>query len=47
MVATGAQDCTIKIIDVQRMHQAKSSRDGSDEAPVKPVLRTFYDHEGV
>ncbi|THU51872.1 hypothetical protein C4D60_Mb06t35640 [Musa balbisiana] len=41
-VATGSSDTSIKLFEVSKMKQAvlADSRDG----PVRPVIRTFYDH---
>eukprot|EP01083_Nonionella_stella_P040173 109182_1 len=48
LAATGSADCSIKLLDVSKMHfhsQAKATADyRNDMSQIKPVLRTFYDH---
>lgn len=48
LVATGSADCSIKIMDVERMVQ-KEGRGEQTEGPDSqhPVIRTLYDHIDV
>ncbi|CEF67168.1 CstF-50 [Strongyloides ratti] len=41
LAATGSQDCTIKIIDIEKVVMKES---GNSEFDANPVIRTLYDH---
>lgn len=45
-MATGSEDTSIKLLDVEKMktyNQTKTEH-GEDFAPARPAIRTFYDH---
>eukprot|EP00102_Acyrthosiphon_pisum_P004376 XP_001947896.1 PREDICTED: cleavage stimulation factor subunit 1-like [Acyrthosiphon pisum] len=48
LIATGSNDASIKILDVEKMHKAHEIGSTKNEGQVRPVIRTLYDHlEGV
>eukprot|EP00761_Pharyngomonas_kirbyi_P000064 gb/GECH01000064.1/.p1 GENE.gb/GECH01000064.1/~~gb/GECH01000064.1/.p1 ORF type:complete len:414 (+),score=72.73 gb/GECH01000064.1/:1-1242(+) len=47
-VATGSEDCSLKLLDVQKMHYHHQTKaEVEDYASARPVIRTFYDHVGA
>jgi len=49
LVATGSSDCSIKLLQVAKMHyhsQVKGEKT-EDYLSTRPVIRTFYDHQGM
>ena len=47
LVASGSEDKSIKVLSVSKMYrhlQAKQDKHNVDAAEIKPVIRTFYDH---
>eukprot|EP00252_Welwitschia_mirabilis_P022183 TRINITY_DN5937_c0_g1_i2.p1 TRINITY_DN5937_c0_g1~~TRINITY_DN5937_c0_g1_i2.p1 ORF type:complete len:205 (+),score=45.31 TRINITY_DN5937_c0_g1_i2:59-673(+) len=43
-VATGSADTSIKLFEVSKVKQMMSTDGGLKDGPVRPVIRTFYDH---
>ena len=54
LVATGSEDSSIKIIDVNRMlakaeetEESEAGKTMKEQLETHPVIRTLYDHAGV
>lgn len=43
-VATGSADTSIKLFEVDKVRQMMMADGASRDGPVRPVIRTFYDH---
>ncbi|KAL0486853.1 cleavage stimulation factor subunit 1 [Acrasis kona] len=44
-VATGSADCSLKLLDVEKMHYHHQTKvEVEDHTQARPVIRTFYDH---
>jgi WD40 repeat protein len=46
-VATGSDDMAVKLLSVELMTLHSDRNSDDSEAPSKPVLKTFYDHESA
>eukprot|EP00249_Psilotum_nudum_P017210 c26212_g1_i1 orf=245-1558(+) len=44
LLATGSADTSIKLFEVDKVRQMMMPDGNSREGPVRPVIRTFYDH---
>ncbi|KAL2651982.1 hypothetical protein R1flu_020110 [Riccia fluitans] len=44
LVATGSADTSIKLVEVEKVRQMMTPDGASREMPIRPVIRTFYDH---
>lgn len=44
LVATGSADTSIKLFEVDKVRQMMMTDSGIRDVPVRPVIRTFYDH---
>lgn len=44
LVATGSADTSIKLFEVDKVRQMLVADGGNRESPIRPVIRTFYDH---
>jgi len=44
LVATGSADTSIKLFEVDKVRQMMLSDGSTRESPIRPVIRTFYDH---